>query len=140
MGLVSISEYHAVITVWGLIRFALKETAKDDTMAHKDELKSTQTSAPDLGILGDQLTLHPSGYTESTKSRNEGSERALMAHSARFRKSPLEYADTTLLYNHELTCILGFSARSLSMSPGLAGVHMKPQLDSPFSILVSAKI
>lgn len=47
-------------------------------------------SAPDLEILGDQVTLHPSGYVEPPE-RVDGKEEALMEHSGRFRKAPLEY-------------------------------------------------
>ena len=37
--------------------------------------------------------MHPSGYIESPEKRDDdGKEHALMGHSARFRKSPLEYA------------------------------------------------
>lgn len=46
-------------------------------------------SAPDLEILGDQVTLHPSGYVEPTE-REDGKEQALMENSGRFRKAPLE--------------------------------------------------
>jgi hypothetical protein len=50
-----------------------------------------QISAPDLEILGDRVTLHPSGYIAPPERRDEGDkERALLQHSARFRKSPLE--------------------------------------------------
>jgi hypothetical protein len=49
-----------------------------------------QNSAPDLEILGDQVTLHPSGYIEPSEKHDDGKEHALMNHGARFRKSPLE--------------------------------------------------
>lgn len=55
-----------------------------------DDPPEQQTSAPDLEILGDQVTLHPSGYIEPPKRHDDGKEHALMHHSARFRKSPLE--------------------------------------------------
>jgi hypothetical protein len=56
------------------------------------EDESHQTSAPDLEILGDQVTLHPSGYIEPLERQDDGGkERALLKHNARFRKSPLEY-------------------------------------------------
>lgn len=55
------------------------------------EDESQRTSAPDLDILGDQVTLHPSGYIEPLERQDDGSkERALLKHGARFRKSPLE--------------------------------------------------
>jgi hypothetical protein len=49
------------------------------------------TSAPDLEILGDQVTLHPSGYIEPPERPQDGDkERNLVEHMARFRSSPLE--------------------------------------------------
>ncbi|PMD35963.1 glycerol-3-phosphate acyltransferase [Hyaloscypha variabilis F] len=53
---------------------------------------SPRTSAPDLEILGDQVTLHPSGYVEPPARRQDGDkERNLVEHMARFRSSPLEF-------------------------------------------------
>lgn len=54
----------------------------------KPDLSSA--SAPDLDILGDQVTLHPGGYVEPP-SKDEGSERNLVEHMARFRESPLDF-------------------------------------------------
>lgn len=48
------------------------------------------TSAPDLDILGDNVTLHPGGYVEPPASR-EDPERNLVEHMARFRESPLDF-------------------------------------------------
>jgi hypothetical protein len=49
-------------------------------------------SAPDLEILGDQVTLHPSGYIEPPERPQDGDkERNLVENMARFRSSPLEY-------------------------------------------------
>lgn len=58
------------------------------------ESRSPRTSAPDLEILGDQVTLHPSGYIEPPERKQDGGdkERNLVEHMARFRSSPLEYA------------------------------------------------
>ncbi|ESZ95389.1 glycerol-3-phosphate acyltransferase [Sclerotinia borealis F-4128] len=51
-----------------------------------------RTSAPDLEILGDQVTLHPSGYIEPPERPHDGEkERNLVEHMARFRSSPLEF-------------------------------------------------
>lgn len=51
-----------------------------------------RTSAPDLEILGDQVTLHPSGYIEpEEKPQHEAKERNLVEHMARFRSNPLEF-------------------------------------------------
>ena len=47
-------------------------------------------SAPDLDILGDQVTLHPGGYVEPP-SHDAGPERNLVEHMARFRESPLDF-------------------------------------------------
>jgi len=46
--------------------------------------------APDLEILGDQVTLHPSGYTEP-RERGDGKERVLLEHATRFRTNPLDF-------------------------------------------------
>jgi hypothetical protein len=45
-------------------------------------------SAPDLQILGDQITLQPSGFVEPP--RDEEKEEALMRHMASFRSEPLQ--------------------------------------------------
>lgn len=58
-----------------------------------DPRESPRTSAPDLEILGDQVTLHPSGYVEPPARTQDGDkERNLVEHMARFRSSPLECA------------------------------------------------
>ena len=50
-----------------------------------------RTSAPDLEILGDQVTFQPRGYVESRERPDDGdTERNLVEHMARFRSSPLE--------------------------------------------------
>lgn len=56
------------------------------------------TSAPDLDILGDQVTIHPTGYVEPQSSRNEGQERNLVEHMARFRESPLDFLKEVSLH------------------------------------------
>ena len=50
----------------------------------------TSNSAPDLQILGDQITLQPSGYLEPPQARGDEKEEALMRHMARFRSEPLQ--------------------------------------------------
>jgi hypothetical protein len=45
-------------------------------------------SAPDLQILGDKITLQPSGFVES--SRKDEEEEALMKQMSRFRSEPLQ--------------------------------------------------
>lgn len=48
-------------------------------------------SAPDLRILGDEITLQPSGFVEPPKrTRDEGKEQLLMENFARFRSEPLQ--------------------------------------------------
>ncbi|KAI4225933.1 MAG: hypothetical protein L6R36_003553 [Xanthoria steineri] len=56
-----------------------------------------QTSAPDLEILGDQVTLHPGGYVQPTVPE-DGPERNLVEHMARFRESPLDFLREISLY------------------------------------------
>jgi len=52
---------------------------------------SSSASAPDLDILGDQVTIHPTGYVEPPPSQDGGQERNLVEHMARFRESPLDF-------------------------------------------------
>ena len=61
-------------------------------MADNRSSSPPRTSAPDLDILGDQVTLHPSGYIEPPeRPHNDDKERNLVEHMARFRSSPLEF-------------------------------------------------
>jgi len=53
--------------------------------------EGTSPSAPDLDILGDQVTIHPTGYVEPPTPNHEGQERNLVEHMARFRESPLDF-------------------------------------------------
>ncbi|KAK4454450.1 acyltransferase-domain-containing protein [Podospora aff. communis PSN243] len=50
-------------------------------------------SAPDLRILGDEITLQPSGFVGG-----EGKEEALMKNMARFRSEPLQFLREVSLY------------------------------------------
>ncbi|KAK3318214.1 hypothetical protein B0H66DRAFT_602812 [Apodospora peruviana] len=52
-------------------------------------------SAPDLRILGDEITLQPSGFMEPPR---EGKEEALMKNMARFRSEPLQFLREVSLY------------------------------------------
>lgn len=55
------------------------------------KLKSP-ASAPDLEILGDQITIHPGGYVEPPSTSQDASpERNLVEHMVRFRESPLDF-------------------------------------------------
>ncbi|KAL8665942.1 MAG: hypothetical protein Q9202_001878 [Teloschistes flavicans] len=49
-----------------------------------------QPSAPDLDILGDQVTIHPGGYVEPPQT-DDASERNIVENMARFRESPLDF-------------------------------------------------
>ncbi|TKA71270.1 hypothetical protein B0A49_03857 [Cryomyces minteri] len=55
-------------------------------------------SAPDLSILGDQVTIHPAGYTETLSPAEAGTEQALLSQFARFRSSPLDFLREISLY------------------------------------------
>ncbi|KAL9089849.1 MAG: hypothetical protein Q9159_002319 [Coniocarpon cinnabarinum] len=49
-------------------------------------------AAPDISIVGDQVTLYPSGYSESaTGSQHETHDREVVEHAPRFRKDPLSF-------------------------------------------------
>lgn len=54
---------------------------------------ASSDSAPDLQILGDEITLQPSGYVEPAAV--EGREEALMSQFASFRAQPLKYVATS---------------------------------------------
>ncbi|KAI9679428.1 MAG: hypothetical protein M1817_005450 [Caeruleum heppii] len=55
--------------------------------------RAATTSAPDLEILGDQVTIHPAGYVESPARQDSipSQDRNLVEHMARFRESPLDF-------------------------------------------------
>ncbi|GAB1318629.1 Phospholipid/glycerol acyltransferase domain-containing protein [Madurella fahalii] len=57
-------------------------------------------SAPDLRILGDRITLQPSGFVEPPPKTagEEGKEEALMKNMARFRSEPLRFLREVSLY------------------------------------------
>src|SRR5437667_12793122 len=59
---------------------------------------STTSSAPDLEILGDQVTLHPSGYVEQKERKYDSPDRNLVEHMARFRESPFDFLREVSLY------------------------------------------
>ena len=50
-----------------------------------------QDSAPDLDILGDQVTIHPAGYVQPLSTSHGDQERNLVEHMARFRESPFDF-------------------------------------------------
>ena len=55
------------------------------------KLEPPTPSAPDLEILGDQVTLLPSSYVEPESRKDDSSERNLVEHMARFRDSPFDF-------------------------------------------------
>jgi hypothetical protein len=61
-------------------------------MSHnEDAVDASANSAPDLQILGDEVTLQPSGYVEPpSKTIPEGKEEALMDKFASFRSEPFQ--------------------------------------------------
>ncbi|OTA63243.1 acyltransferase [Hypoxylon sp. EC38] len=63
-------------------------------MAQSDD--PTRDSAPDLQILGDQITLQPRSYVEAR--RHDGQEEPLMHNMARFRSEPLQFLREVSLY------------------------------------------
>ncbi|OAQ74915.1 acyltransferase [Purpureocillium lilacinum] len=67
-------------------------------MSNKDDtFDSASGSAPDLQILGDEITLQPSGYVEP-QGGIEGKEQALMHQFASFRSEPLQFLREVSLY------------------------------------------
>jgi hypothetical protein len=68
---------------------SVKAAAKHVTVGEKPIASAAKDAAPDLEILGDNVTLHPSGYIEAP-GRRDGREHALVAHAAKFRTAPLE--------------------------------------------------
>lgn len=54
-------------------------------------MSDPKDSAPDLELLGDQVTFQPRGYIEPLEKSEDGDkERNLVENMARFRSSPLE--------------------------------------------------
>lgn len=96
-----------------------------------------RNSAPDLEILGDQVTLHPSGYVELPEKMGGGDkERNLVEHMARFRSHPLEYAaifQCGIGEGKMLILGLDFCERFPFMFLELDGGHTITSLDNQFS-------
>lgn len=56
-------------------------------------------SAPDLEIVGDKVTIHPSGFTGGPGVQDDQiTERNLVRHMARFRANPLDFLREVSLY------------------------------------------
>lgn len=71
-------------------------------MAYDDEAAadSANTSAPDLQILGDEITFQPSGYIAPENQAHEGKDEALMNQFASFRYEPLQYVYLPTVCHH----------------------------------------
>ncbi|KAH0494446.1 hypothetical protein TgHK011_001064 [Trichoderma gracile] len=68
-------------------------------MSHDgDPVDEASSSAPDLQILGDEITLQPSGFVEPKPAAQEDKEEALMNHSHSFRSEPLQFLREVSLY------------------------------------------
>jgi hypothetical protein len=64
----------------------------------KDTLESGHT-APDLEIVGDQVTIQPSGFTGGFDSQDDAvTERNLVQHMARFRENPFDFLREVSLF------------------------------------------
>lgn len=56
-------------------------------------------NAPDLEIVGGNVTLHPSGFIESERrAAQENTERNLVEHMARFRENPFDFLREVSLF------------------------------------------
>jgi hypothetical protein len=56
-------------------------------------------SAPDLEIVGKQLTIHPSGFTGGPDTQDDQiTERNLVRHMARFRENPFDFLREVSMY------------------------------------------
>lgn len=89
-------------------------------MSHDgDAVDDANSSAPDLQILGDEITLQPSGFVEPKGIVHDEKEEALMNQSPRFRSEPLQcvFAEACRLLLSLLLIPLatGFFAKSPSM-------------------------
>ncbi|UKZ54635.1 hypothetical protein TrVGV298_008445 [Trichoderma virens] len=68
-------------------------------MSHDgDAVDDANSSAPDLQILGDEITLQPSGFVEPKGIVHDEKEEALMNQSPRFRSEPLQFLREVSLY------------------------------------------
>lgn len=55
-----------------------------------DSVDDAGSSAPDLQILGDEITLQPSGFVEPRGGSQDDKEEALMNQTHSFRSEPLQ--------------------------------------------------
>jgi hypothetical protein len=97
-------------------------------------------AAPDLRILGDRITLQPSGYVEPAGVVSEGKEEALMKNMARFRSEPLRYVILCSSLHHpnmQADIAPASSVKCPSMFRGRAGALMTTPSASPSSTRAS---
>jgi hypothetical protein len=91
---------------------------------YDDDAVDASNSAPDLQILGDEVTLQPSGFVEDPKLPRDDREEALMDKFASFRSEPLQYVTSPFSYIFTFTnssCLPGSFAKSPFMSPAKDG-------------------
>ncbi|UKZ86225.1 uncharacterized protein TrAFT101_002063 [Trichoderma asperellum] len=63
-----------------------------------DSVDDASSSAPDLQILGDEITLQPSGFVEPRGVLQDDKEEALMNQTHSFRSEPLQFLREVSLY------------------------------------------
>ena len=61
-------------------------------------LGSSPAQVPDLEILGDNVTIHPAGYSAPLNHKDGASERNLVENMARFRENPFDWLKEVSLY------------------------------------------
>lgn len=64
----------------------------------KNPAHSHSASAPDISIIGGDVSIHPAGYTEDPSRPHEGEERNLIEQMSRFRSSPIDFLREVGLY------------------------------------------
>ncbi|PGH19551.1 hypothetical protein AJ80_03887 [Polytolypa hystricis UAMH7299] len=60
--------------------------------------RDTPNLAPDLEIVGDHVTLHPTGFTGGPEAQDAVTERRLVRNMARFRENPFEFLKEVSLF------------------------------------------
>lgn len=63
-----------------------------------ESVDDASSSAPDLQILGDEITLQPSGFVEPRSVSQDDKEEALMNQTHSFRSEPLQFLREVSLY------------------------------------------
>jgi hypothetical protein len=60
-------------------------------MSQRQGTKESANLAPDLEIVGDQVTIHPTGFTGGPEVLDNVTERNLVPHMGRFRQNPFDF-------------------------------------------------